>query len=47
MGGAHGATYQIFGGGWMGLGVAVAIGLAVVHLGYMLAPKVNTVLFKA
>ena len=46
MGGAHG-NYLIFGGGLTGLGIAVAFGLALVYVGYALAPKVNTILFKA
>jgi uncharacterized membrane protein len=45
MGGAHG--YVIFGGGWLGLLISVAVGFALVYLGYLLAPKVDTVLFKA
>jgi uncharacterized membrane protein len=46
LGGAHG-NYQIFGGGWMGVGVATVLSLAVVHVAYKLAPKVDTLIFKA
>lgn len=45
IGGSH--NYVLFGGGITGLLIGVAIGMAVVYLGYMFAPKVNTVLFKA
>ena len=44
LGGAHG-EYQIFGGGVVGLCIAVAVGLALVKLGYLFAPKVSTKLF--
>lgn len=47
MEGAHGGQYVIFGGGIMGLSIAVALGLGAVYLCYALAPKVSTVIYKA
>jgi uncharacterized membrane protein len=49
MGGAHGGGdgMVIFGGGWMGVGITVAVGLVIAHLLYMFSPKVDTIIFKA
>ena len=46
MGGAH-KEYNLFGGDVTGFLIAVALGLALVKLGYMLFPKINTKIYKA
>ncbi|MES2201106.1 MAG: urate hydroxylase PuuD [candidate division FCPU426 bacterium] len=45
LGGAHG-NYVIFGGGWSGLLAGVAVGLGIVYVVYMLAPKVSNQIVK-